>query len=161
MIDNRQTPLRRKPFTGFHATLMFVAFFGVIMAVNFVMASLAIGSFSGTVVDNSYVASQKYNQWLAESRAQNAFGWRFERPVRKDGKLAISAFAAGDQPLTTASVTALADHPVGRTEAFTLSFSEIRPGQYQSVEPLPDGRWKLKITIEHDGRRYHLVDDIQ
>jgi nitrogen fixation protein FixH len=52
-------------FTGRHMTGILVAFFGVVMTVNFTMAYVAISGFGGTVVDNSYVASQNYNRWLA------------------------------------------------------------------------------------------------
>jgi nitrogen fixation protein FixH len=49
-----------------------VAFFGVVIAVNLTMARLAIGSFGGVVVENSYVASQKFNGWLDRPRAGGA-----------------------------------------------------------------------------------------
>jgi nitrogen fixation protein FixH len=51
--------------TGRKVAAIFVVFFGVIMAVNFTMASFASSTFGGVVVKNSYVASQKYNGWLA------------------------------------------------------------------------------------------------
>ncbi|VAV91093.1 Type cbb3 cytochrome oxidase biogenesis protein CcoH, partial [hydrothermal vent metagenome] len=145
MMDSTETNRRRKKITGFHATMMFIAFFGVIMTVNFLMAGLAIGTFGGTVVDNSYVASQKYNDWLAEGRNQEAYGWNIAKPVRVDDRLEILALAAEGRPLASATVTAIAEHPVGRTDAFNLTFEEIEPGKYQSREPLPAGRWKLKI----------------
>ncbi|MEH6702567.1 FixH family protein, partial [Parasphingorhabdus sp.] len=52
---------RVKKFTGYHAAAMIVSFFAVVVVVNLVMAQFALSTFSGTVVDNSYVASQKYN----------------------------------------------------------------------------------------------------
>jgi len=160
MTDNANEKPPRKKITGFHATMMFVAFFGVVMAVNFLMAGLAIGSFGGTVVDNSYVASQKYNDWLAESRVQEAHGWTIARPVRADDRLQIVARAKTDQPLAGATVTAVAEHPVGRTDAFNLTFAETEPGKYQSRETIPSGRWKLKISVVQGERRYNLVDEV-
>src|SRR3546814_2526847 len=62
----------QKRFTGRHAAMILVAFFGVVIAVNIVMASFALSTFGGTVVDNSYVASQHYNQWLARADAQRS-----------------------------------------------------------------------------------------
>ena len=55
---------RVRPFTGYHMTAILVAFFGVVIVVNFVMARYAVATFGGTVVDNSYVASQEFNGWL-------------------------------------------------------------------------------------------------
>ncbi|MFZ4382234.1 MAG: FixH family protein, partial [Sandarakinorhabdus sp.] len=64
-----------RPFTGRSFAIIIVGFFGVVVAVNITMARLASGTFGGTVVDNSYVASQKYNGWLAQARAQDRLGW--------------------------------------------------------------------------------------
>ena len=57
------------PFTGRHMLAVVFAFFAAIIAVNLVMAFLATGTFPGLVVKNSYVASQGYNQRLAETRS--------------------------------------------------------------------------------------------
>src|SRR3546814_332952 len=86
----------QKRFTGRHAAMILVAFFGVVIAVNIVMASFALSTFGGTVVDNSYVASQHYNQWLARADAQDRLGWdttvgldadrRVRIAIRKDGR---------------------------------------------------------------------------
>src|SRR3546814_3241852 len=68
MTDKRE----RRPFTGRHAAMILIAFFGVVISVNIVMASFALSTFGGTVVDNSYVASQHYNEWLARADAQRS-----------------------------------------------------------------------------------------
>src|SRR3546814_19061021 len=60
-----------------------IAFFGVVISVNIVMASFALSTFGGTVVDNSYVASQHYNEWLARADAQDRLGW--DKRVEVDG----------------------------------------------------------------------------
>ncbi|WP_430417376.1 FixH family protein [Parasphingorhabdus sp.] len=151
----------KKKITGFHVTLMFVAFFGVIMAVNFLMAGLALGSFSGTVVDNSYVASQKYNEWLEEGRKQAAYGWTVSEPSRSADRLQISVLGSEDAPLSNARINALAEHPVGRTEGVNLTFEETAPGQYRSNEQLPAGRWKLKISIVKDQRTFDLRSEVK
>ena len=65
----------RGPFTGRHMALILVAGFGIVIAVNFLMAYLAARDFGGVVVENSYVASQNYNSWLKEADAQRQLGW--------------------------------------------------------------------------------------
>ena len=67
----------RKPFGGRQMAAIFVTGFGIVIAVNVAMASLAVESFHGTVVDNSYVASQSYNGWLGKAAASKALGWLF------------------------------------------------------------------------------------
>ena len=66
------------PFTGRHMLAVVFAFFGTIITVNLVMAFLATGTFPGLVVKNSYIASQHYNERLAETRAHEQ-----SVPVRK------------------------------------------------------------------------------
>lgn len=151
----------KKKITGFHVTLMFVTFFGVIMVVNFLMAGLALGSFSGTVVDNSYVASQKYNQWLEESRQEAALGWTVSEPKRTNDKLQMSVTNADGSALSNSKVAAIAYHPVGQTQAINLTFSERMAGRYISNESLPDGRWKLKISVSQDGRNFDMVGEVK
>ena len=54
-----------------------LAFFGVIIAVNVVMATLASTSWTGLVVENSYVASQEFNR-KADARPRPG-GTRLDR----------------------------------------------------------------------------------
>ena len=151
----------KRTINGYHVTAMFVAFFGVVAAVNFLMASFALGSFSGTVVENSYVASQKYNEWLAESRKEAAHGWTVSEPKRVGDKLQISVLNAQQKPFANAQISVLADHPVGRTEPFSLALRETAPGQYISNETIPAGRWKLKISVTEGGRNLDLLGEIK
>ena len=65
----------KKRITGWHAAAGLVAFFGLVIAVNLTMAVYATTTFGGVVVDNSYVASQKYNGWLKAAERQRALGW--------------------------------------------------------------------------------------
>ena len=47
-----------KELTGKHVLFMVLAFFGVIIAVNFTMAYQAVSTFPGLEVRNGYVASR-------------------------------------------------------------------------------------------------------
>src|SRR3546814_16112365 len=61
-----------------------------LFAVNFLMASLATSTFSGVVVENSYVASQHFNRWLDEAAQEKALGWKVDVQRRTDGRLALA-----------------------------------------------------------------------
>ncbi len=149
-----------KGFTGWHMTAIMVAFFGVVIAVNFVMASDAVRTFGGEVVENSYVASQRYNGWLAEARAQEREGWRADPAVRPDRRLALNV-GRGTQAVDGARVTVIAQHPLGTLPDRTLQFATgATAGQYLSDAPLPAGRWLLRITIEQNGKRAHFDDEV-
>ena len=138
-------------FTGWHMTAIVVAFFGVVVAVNFTMAYFAISTFGGTVVDNSYVASQKYNRWLAEARAQQALGWSVAVGVDKARRVRIDV-RSSNGPLLGATIVAVAAHPLGRSPEQSLRFAETGDGRFLASAPLPAGRHLLRITVRRDGR---------
>ena len=150
-----------KKFTGRHATMIIVAFFAVVVGVNMVMARFALSTFSGTVVDNSYVASQKYNDWLEQARDQQAHGWTISPAVRKDGRASLTITQSDGMDMADAMVSAIAEHPIGRAEPFEIRFVQSRAGDYQSMEPLPAGRWKLKIIVSRDDKIMRVIRDIR
>ena len=61
-----------RELTGKHVLAITVGFFGVIIAVNMVLAVQAVRTFPGLEVKNGYVASQTFD---ADRRAQEALGW--------------------------------------------------------------------------------------
>ena len=144
-------------FNGWHMTAILACFFGVIMIVNFTMATLATRGFGGTVVDNSYVASQRYNEWLAAARQQDALQWT-ESISRSGDRLSLRV-ATAEGMLSAATVTATAEHPFSGSEPLSLTFAETEPGVYLSRQPLDSGRWLLRIEITRgDDRKRLLVD---
>ncbi|MEA1015309.1 FixH family protein [Sphingosinicella sp. LY1275] len=147
-----------KRFTGRHMLICMLAFFGVIITVNLIMATFATRTFGGIVVDNSYVASQKYNGWLAKARAQQASGWSGELTIDANRRPLLVASIEGGS-LAGAEVSAIARHPVGREADVALRFDEVSPGVYRAREPLPAGRWILHLTATRDGRDFRMIED--
>lgn len=144
---------KTRRFTGYHATAIIVAFFAVVIAVNTLMATYAVGTFGGVVVENSYVASQKFNGWLKEAHTEQELGWSVSIPaVGEDGHVTVRADDARSQPIRNAKVSIEAEHPLGRAPEQTLTFEELQPGTYRSVQPLPAGRWKIWLRVAHDGQ---------
>lgn len=144
-----------RAFTGWHMTAILVAFFGVVMTVNFTMARLASSTFGGTVVDNSYVASQHYNKWLKRAAAQDRLGWN-ETVTLDSARHVLLTIKKNDLPLADLRVSATVNHPVGRTAPAALHFEPAAGGVLRSVEPLALGRWRLGLVVRHgaDEARY-------
>jgi len=130
-------------FTGKHMAAVFVGGFGVVIAVNLVMASFAVGSFHGTVVDNSYVASQNYNGWIHKAEASKALGWQAVPHRRADGRVVLETLAVPDG----AAITAEAERPLGAREATRLTFAPHGQGSWLSNETIGAGRWQMHIAI--------------
>src|SRR3546814_19323616 len=95
-------------------TAILMACFAAVVAVNRRMATGAVRSFGGTVVENSYVASQKFNGWLPQARAQRRLGWRDEATLAAGRPVGLALKDAKGAPLAGVVVTAGAPHPLGR-----------------------------------------------
>ena len=61
-------------FTGWHMLAIMIMFFGTIITVNLIMAWNASHSWSGLVVQNTYVASQQFNGKVALAKELAASG---------------------------------------------------------------------------------------
>lgn len=155
------TQMRRdaRPFTGRKMAAILVSFFAVVIAVNVLMARLASSTFGGVVVDNSYVASQKFNGWLKEARQEQALGWKGDIARDQAGRASIVLADSLGKPLASANVTAVADHPLGQRPTTALTLQEIAPGHY--VAPLEAGRWRLSVKAEADGQVWRTVGEVQ
>lgn len=137
-------------FTGYHATVILIAFFAIVIAVNVLMTTLAIGTFGGALVDNSYVASQKFNGWLKEARAEKKLGWLISPPERDgDQFLSLTISDSSGADLQGAKVEMRAEHPLGQAPARRVEFHAISRGLYRSAVSLPRGRWKLWLRVTH------------
>ncbi|CAN5333641.1 FixH family protein [soil metagenome] len=137
------------PFTGKHMLAVTLAFFGVIIAVNVILAVAATGTFPGLVVENSYVASQNYNELLASGRAQADAGWRMEIAA-PDGKLEVSLVGRAGTISSGLAVTALAGRPSSTQSDRTFELAE-KDRMYRAAGSLPPGQWDVDVEARRDG----------
>ena len=144
--------MMRREFTGRHMAAILVAGFGVVVAVNLLMATLAVGGFSGVVVENSYVASQRFNTWLGKAKQQEALGWQATAARLDDGRIVVTtrSVPAG------AEVVASLRRPLGRPQSTQLTFIEEAPGRYVSARPAPRGRWIARVRIAASGGEWTI-----
>jgi nitrogen fixation protein FixH len=137
------------PFTGWHMLAAVIAFFGVVIAVNVVMAVAATGTFPGLVVRNSYVASQNYNALLANARAQAEAGWRLELDA-PEGILAARLLGGDGALRRDLDVTAVAGRPSTTRHDSLIALAETADG-YRASEALPPGLWEVEVEARHRG----------
>lgn len=148
--------MKKKAFTGYHMATILVAFFGVVMAVNFLMARSAIATFGGEVVENSYVASQEFNGWLDEAAAERALGWKAAVGRADDGRVTVEFSGAPDG----LRVAAEARHPLGRLPDSTLTFAALGDGRYVSREVLPEGRWTIRLAASDGTNKWRIEEHL-
>lgn len=146
------------PFTGRHISAIIVAFFAVVIAVNVYMAREAMSTFGGVVVENSYVASQQFNEWLAEAKREKALGWSAKPARRPDGRISVSMPGAPAQGLT---LSIDARHPLGRVSDHLLTFRRQADGSFLSDQVLPIERWQLRIEARAGDKLWRDVQDFR
>ncbi len=149
-----KTQAAPRKFTGWHMTGILVAFFGTVMAVNFTMAGFALSTFGGIQVENSYVASQNFNEWLDAAAEQEKLGWDVTLEQAAGGKLRVVAQGPG----ADLSVIAHARHPVGRKPDTSLTFTRQPDGSFLSDEALEPDRWIVRLELA-DGDKVWKRED--
>lgn len=145
-----------RTFTGKHFSAIMVVGFGIVMAVNFTMAHYATSGFSGVVVENSYVASQKFNGWMDEARTQKELGWHGALSRDTQSKLVL------DAPEIPAGAQVLGElrRPIGKAESLVLTLTADGDGQFRSADAMPAGRWIVRIIVTANGQTVRFEDQV-
>ena len=137
---------------GRHVLFGMVAFFVVVIGVNVTLAVLANTSWTGLSVENGYVASQHFNDELAEARRQTAFGWKAEFGYR-DAQLELVLTDNSGRPLSGLTVEVELERPSTDRDDHRLPLSEFGPGIYAAAGPLKAGQWDADILIRDSAGR--------
>jgi nitrogen fixation protein FixH len=133
-----------KQFTGWHMLIIICCFFGVVIAVNLTMAISSMRTWTGLVVANSYVESQRFNEKQAIVAAQKAAGWTVQTR-HENGEIVFSALDAKGEPIWLDAVSAFVRRPVGGHDDATVTL--VRDGDaYVGAHELAAGVWDITIT---------------
>ena len=125
-----------KPEKGTWVLMSFVAFFGVIIAVNSIFITNALSSYSGVITENPYRKGIAYNQVLQAVEEQPTLE---QSASYKDGVLYWNLLDEHDQPLT-------ADVHVNMVLAIKDGFDYQLP-----LEQSDPGRYHAAINTAHKG----------
>ena len=136
-----------REFTGRHMALVMILFFGTIISVNLTMAYFANSSWSGLVVENSYVASQEFDAVTKARKAELARGWTVATDYA-DGVITANLRDEDGEPLYPKAITARIGHPVNGNFDRDVTFSRQADGLYAAKTELTPGRWEAKFTVE-------------
>lgn len=134
-------------FTGAHMWMVAIGFFGVIIAVNITMATFAMRSWTGLVVDNSYVASQEFEEQRIAHEAQRAAGWQATLTYLS-GAARLVIFDGARRPVDLGDVTLQVNRPVGGHDDQVVALSRNGDGSYEAAVDLPKGVWDATVTAD-------------
>jgi len=127
--------------TGRAVLMIAVGAFGVILAANLTLAFNAVNTFSGLVVQNSYIASQQFD---ARREAQEALGWTLE--IDHDGqRLRLDFTDAAGAVVRPEGLEFTIARPNSRHEDGSALLSAYEGG-YVADLPLGPGNWNLDIS---------------
>lgn len=142
--------MTERPFTGRHVAALFIGAFGVIIAVNLVLAVSAVRTFPGLEVKNSYVASQEFD---AHRTAQEALGWTIRADAR-NGEVALAITDAGGAPVKVASLEATVGRATHVREDVSPAF--VFDGKsYVAPVMLGPGNWNIRMKARaEDGTEF-------
>jgi nitrogen fixation protein FixH len=145
-----------RPLSGRNVLLMLIGFFGVMLLVNFVMATYAVKTFSGLDSDNPYDTGLAYNREIAAAKAQAALGWAVELTRTPDGaatQLTASVKDRDGQPVPGLDVSMHFFYPATRKLDREVAASPVAEGVYAAAAVLQPGRWDVEVDFKRNGER--------
>jgi nitrogen fixation protein FixH len=154
--DFQDTAAPRR-LTGRMVLLCLVGFFGVVFAVNGVLIHEALSTMSGLDTDSAYQAGRRFEQDVANAKAQDARHWQVEAKVRPsaDGgaRLDIEVRDAKGQPIAGMAATVVFERPTDRRLDRDVVVTEDAPGRFHGSVAIPPGQWDLIIELSRQGDR--------
>lgn len=134
---------------------IFVAAFGVIIAVNGIMAYIAVNSWTGLETKQPFQHAKGFNDQLAQKSAQAAQGWTahavFESlPTAASAQAGILRLTINDKignGVAGMVINAEAKRPTHEGYDRALTFTAVGDGTYAAPAILPlAGQWELRIV---------------
>lgn len=141
---------RPREFTGRHLLLILIAFFGVIISVNVTMATLANKSWTGLVVQNSYVESQKFNDHFDAARARASLGWRSEMTYA-GGTFSYRITNREGRDVRLMDVAVEFRRPVQESKDRHAALLPAGNGSFAGELSLDDGQWIVDVSAVAPG----------
>lgn len=129
--------------TGRQVLAVTVGAFGIIIAVNMLLAWKAISTFPGLEVANGYVASQDFD---LRKQAQLALGWHLTH-VYRPGHLMLDFTDNNGLPAAVADLDVLVGRATEAKDDFAPVFTRIS-GEFVADVTLPRGKWIVVVNAK-------------
>ena len=159
MNANMSAPRQRGEITGKTVLFCFVAFFGVVAAVNAVMVRAAVTTFAGTQTDSAYKAGLAYKGEEKAAATQAALHWTVEGRLVRDttgnAVLTVDVKDATRSSVFGVDITARLAHPLNARLDRTIVLARATDGTFRGITDAPTGQWTLTIDVTRDQDRLY------
>lgn len=146
-----------RPLTGWKILAIAVGCFGVVFAVNGLMAYYAISTFRGEVEASPYEHGLAYEKDILAAQAQGALGWNVSEHLARDSDgeatLEVRVVDRSGTPVTGLGVTTGFDSPADKRFDADLTLNETDPGVYLGRLSANPGQWDVILEAKRDGER--------
>ena len=139
---------------GWHVLLGFVAFFGVVIAVDTGFIIMSVRSFPGQVSVTPYEDGLVYDRKLAQVAAQERLGWRASAAA-EPGAVVVAQTEPPRTALTGPAGTRHHQPPPTQARRLTHPIQEAGPGHYVARPGGLAGAWDLTaVAFGARGERF-------
>jgi nitrogen fixation protein FixH len=137
--------------TGRSVLAMFLAFFGIVFAVNAYFVASAISTYTGVVAQEPYRKGLAYNLRIEADERQALLGWTANLTAERAGAARLALLNRNGAPVAGLIVTAIVSRP--STDHFDgkLTFTETEPGHYETTPiALDGGSWIVALSAREN-----------
>lgn len=146
---------KARELTGKHVLAMLLVFFGIIITVGTVFTTLAVKTFRGEDVKQSYRQGVDYNQTLEARAVQSEMGWHASinvTGVAENRTFVVQVTDRVDQPLQDINVSGRLRHPADSTLDRPLGFISTDDGIARADLSGLYGQWTVHAeAVNSDG----------
>jgi len=159
---------RRQP--GWWYPFIYVAVFGVVLAVNLVFMFSAIRTFSGLSTEQAYDKGLKYNEEIEAEKQQQELGWSVTTEVNARARseqtphaadIVITFLDKDGKPVTGLDVKAAFVRPTSDGHDSTAALADQGQGHYLVSAALSlGGQWDMTVSAHRGKLSYRFAQRI-
>ena len=139
-----------REFTGKHMLAIMLGFFAVVLAANMTMVYFARHSWTGLVVENSYIASQEFNEKTQKLEAMEAVDVHPDVTFEA-GTLRVRLHTRAGEPVMARNVKLAIGRPSNEGQDRVVDLTERASGTFEAPQDLALGQWTGSVTAELPG----------
>ncbi|MFG1345650.1 FixH family protein [Xanthobacter autotrophicus DSM 431] len=146
-----------RELTGRVVLLILLAFFGVVIVVNVIMARYAVSTFAGVETESSYKAGLAFTAEHAAAERQIERHWTVNVNLVSPGgnarEVVIRVLDAEGKPLSGLVPDGRLSHPTDARRDVDLDLVPLGDGRYRARAEAGAGQWDLVIDFAQGGER--------